>query len=103
MIRRPPRSTLFPYTTLFRSNPDHTSTAPCTAHAIVTQCPSRRIGIASATNVSARPANTIRATGRSRGSGGNRFGDEEVQRGERHDGERQAPAVAGPEQHVERA
>src|SRR3712207_2823416 len=24
MIRRPPRSTLFPYTTLFRSNPTHT-------------------------------------------------------------------------------
>src|SRR5260370_19965224 len=23
MIRRPPRSTLFPYTTLFRSGPDH--------------------------------------------------------------------------------
>src|SRR3712207_7450519 len=23
MIRRPPRSTLFPYTTLFRSNPGH--------------------------------------------------------------------------------
>src|SRR3712207_6861648 len=23
MIRRPPRSTLFPYTTLFRSEPDH--------------------------------------------------------------------------------
>src|SRR5260221_7965976 len=23
MIRRPPRSTLFPYTTLFRSNPKH--------------------------------------------------------------------------------
>src|SRR5256885_3669556 len=32
MIRRPPRSTLFPYTTLFRSRPDHdcflSSTAP---------------------------------------------------------------------------
>src|SRR2546425_3771885 len=25
MIRRPPRSTLFPYTTLFRSLPDHRS------------------------------------------------------------------------------
>src|SRR3712207_7506259 len=25
MIRRPPRSTLFPYTTLFRSNPDRIS------------------------------------------------------------------------------
>src|SRR5256885_9928100 len=27
MIRRPPRSTLFPYTTLFRSNDDQTSHA----------------------------------------------------------------------------
>src|SRR5688572_31813861 len=29
MIRRPPRSTLFPYTTLFRSSPAPTSTAAC--------------------------------------------------------------------------
>src|SRR5438034_8022617 len=28
MIRRPPRSTLFPYTTLFRSTPPPLSTAP---------------------------------------------------------------------------
>src|SRR2546430_13320716 len=28
MIRRPPRSTLFPYTTLFRSRPGPCSTAP---------------------------------------------------------------------------
>src|SRR3712207_9591431 len=27
MIRRPPRSTLFPYTTLFRSLPDHPASA----------------------------------------------------------------------------
>src|SRR5258707_8313129 len=27
MIRRPPRSTLFPYTTLFRSHPSHNSRA----------------------------------------------------------------------------
>src|SRR3712207_7918051 len=27
MIRRPPRSTLFPYTTLFRSTPDHKAEA----------------------------------------------------------------------------
>src|SRR2546430_12907713 len=27
MIRRPPRSTLFPYTTLFRSHPEHDLTA----------------------------------------------------------------------------
>src|SRR5690348_18212486 len=34
MIRRPPRSTLFPYTTLFRS-----STPPSSRHAIVKQPP----------------------------------------------------------------
>src|SRR3712207_8453511 len=28
MIRRPPRSTLFPYTTLFRSRPDHLALRP---------------------------------------------------------------------------
>src|SRR6266576_5078942 len=28
MIRRPPRSTLFPYTTLFRSRPAHLNSAP---------------------------------------------------------------------------
>src|SRR2546430_7387119 len=31
MIRRPPRSTLFPYTTLFRSHLDCVSTGPCSA------------------------------------------------------------------------
>src|SRR3712207_7485625 len=29
MIRRPPRSTLFPYTTLFRSRPMHTQRSEC--------------------------------------------------------------------------
>src|SRR3712207_7239231 len=32
MIRRPPRSTLFPYTTLFRSERAAISTAPSTLH-----------------------------------------------------------------------
>src|SRR3712207_7265689 len=32
MIRRPPRSTLFPYTTLFRSQPAH---RPAGGHAVV--------------------------------------------------------------------
>src|SRR5438045_8027252 len=31
MIRRPPRSTLFPYTTLFRSHWGRRPTRPCTA------------------------------------------------------------------------
>src|SRR3712207_8988974 len=29
MIRRPPRSTLFPYTTLFRSPPSNSKESPC--------------------------------------------------------------------------
>src|SRR2546430_4171961 len=29
MIRRPPRSTLFPYTTLFRSDPSHSCARQC--------------------------------------------------------------------------
>src|SRR5256885_5793326 len=43
MIRRPPRSTLFPYTTLFRSSTNHLwGTLRCaTSHAAVPQSPSR--------------------------------------------------------------
>src|SRR5690349_23429722 len=33
MIRRPPRSTLFPYTTLFRSDAEETALLPCLATA----------------------------------------------------------------------
>src|SRR5256885_5595862 len=33
MIRRPPRSTLFPYTTLFRSHPRKEGTCPAGPHA----------------------------------------------------------------------
>src|SRR5258707_4870450 len=40
MIRRPPRSTLFPYTTLFRSNLD-----PKCASASSTACPSAQLGL----------------------------------------------------------
>src|SRR5256885_9243471 len=32
MIRRPPRSTLFPYTTLFRSRPAHLELEPLAPH-----------------------------------------------------------------------
>src|SRR5215203_7211116 len=38
MIRRPPRSTLFPYTTLFRSS----SGAPCQRYGGDNPCPGRR-------------------------------------------------------------
>src|SRR5436309_14932648 len=34
MIRRPPRSTLFPYTTLFRSHPRHPARSPGTRRAL---------------------------------------------------------------------
>src|SRR5258708_26659073 len=42
MIRRPPRSTLFPYTTLFRSPPAgrHCSPEDCPATDGLTTCPS---------------------------------------------------------------
>src|SRR2546426_6609784 len=42
MIRRPPRSTLFPYTTLFRSSPYHRRTAAPTARTRPSPHASRR-------------------------------------------------------------
>src|SRR3989449_10115423 len=41
MIRRPPRSTLFPYTTLFRSQDEHGERAPTRPHGVIDQ-PDRR-------------------------------------------------------------
>src|SRR2546425_6395651 len=38
MIRRPPRSTLFPYTTLFRSRPNHRSLVELRGDAGVGDC-----------------------------------------------------------------
>src|SRR2546427_4890855 len=38
MIRRPPRSTLFPYTTLFRSVGAHGHASPCVGHGTGPQC-----------------------------------------------------------------
>src|SRR5256884_8686019 len=35
MIRRPPRSTLFPYTTLFRSPGSKAPWTPCTPHCLI--------------------------------------------------------------------
>src|SRR6266481_9707679 len=44
MIRRPPRSTLFPYTTLFRSGPPEESRrAPDVARRPVARCPACRL------------------------------------------------------------
>src|SRR5256885_10976906 len=42
MIRRPPRSTLFPYTTLFRSLPGRRRLAPCRPVHTVRSLPHRR-------------------------------------------------------------
>src|SRR3712207_7496223 len=43
MIRRPPRSTLFPYTTLFRSRgPLHGHPARQRGHGVVSPCPRSR-------------------------------------------------------------
>src|SRR2546430_13339511 len=38
MIRRPPRSTLFPYTTLFRSRPTTSLLFPCTTYSSSRGC-----------------------------------------------------------------
>src|SRR3712207_8402843 len=55
MIRRPPRSTLFPYTTLFRS---HSSFTPCTVRLTGCFLPVRR--------PPRRPARLLRPRGRGR-------------------------------------
>src|SRR2546427_8277539 len=55
MIRRPPRSTLFPYTTLFRSEQNENSRHPTAAHGHLTSlggasvcgCPSRTGSVSS--------------------------------------------------------
>src|SRR5437868_13167977 len=51
MLRRPPRSTLFPYTTLFRSNAHCASGATCAAS---TGFPSSRVMRARSIGISAR-------------------------------------------------
>src|SRR5438067_5476136 len=46
MIRRPPRSTLFPYTTLFRSSAAHYSVqSPCSTSFLVSSKSPRRFSI----------------------------------------------------------
>src|SRR2546427_6684358 len=54
MIRRPPRSTLFPYTTLFRSDPDHQPRAARSPQA-------------------AAPRRRVRGLGRGRGTGNGKW------------------------------
>src|SRR2546430_12788670 len=71
MIRRPPRSTLFPYTTLFRSQTVHTSSCfPRLDKAISTQYTFLRLNIISVVNIYSQevyrcktPFNLVRAYG----------------------------------------
>src|SRR3712207_8611091 len=61
MIRRPPRSTLFPYTTLFRSSVNHISSRPSTTFTGLSALRARAAAIASVlTNVFAPNAPPIR-------------------------------------------
>src|SRR3989454_12796970 len=62
MIRRPPRSTLFPYTTLFRS--------PGTESAVLLHVP--RIHLDRQLSRGGGAAASVRAAGKSRGGGGER-------------------------------
>src|SRR3712207_7160477 len=61
MIRRPPRSTLFPYTTLFRSQPVHREHVPI-AFAHVSQLNRPRRGISAACPHCVRPSGHALAT-----------------------------------------
>src|SRR3712207_8502209 len=45
MIRRPPRSTLFPYTTLFRSDADGHARPPPGVHPVTVQSPLVLLGL----------------------------------------------------------
>src|SRR5258708_24762688 len=52
MIRRPPRSTLFPYTTLFRSRPGkHAASAPASSAGVLRRGPARLSAHAAAAGI----------------------------------------------------
>src|SRR5688572_31628014 len=75
MIRRPPRSTLFPYTTLFRSFPTSpTISAP--ASAVTPPAPSHVLARATASRLRARSANSPYGP-KSPATGKNKFRSEE--------------------------
>src|SRR2546425_1756784 len=57
MIRRPPRSTLFPYTTLFRSLRDHMPAKPADAEARSVERQRRNDGVDAGAVVQARVHN----------------------------------------------
>src|SRR5260221_10780469 len=59
MIRRPPRSTLFPYTTLFRSGPaSRAGRRSATATPTISRRRRRRCGTTSTTSSTSRPLST---------------------------------------------
>ena len=60
MIRRPPRSTLFPYTTLFRSTLQHTATHCNTLQHTATHCNTLQHHIKSISNQSSEPCQVAR-------------------------------------------
>src|SRR2546421_5911643 len=64
MIRRPPRSTLFPYTTLFRSDVQHSSPAACRRFLLSFSHPRSAVRGASRAGVAARLPES-RSAGRS--------------------------------------
>src|SRR3712207_9221780 len=59
MIRRPPRSTLFPYTTLFRSRPPPRGWWEVMAERLRAARSSSFLGVASVPDVGDNPANDI--------------------------------------------
>src|SRR5258708_8129663 len=64
MIRRPPRSTLFPYTTLFRSWQQNPSPTVTTLSRLISPCAARRKSSSSSTRLSALNYRMSRSSGR---------------------------------------
>src|SRR3712207_7415697 len=81
MIRRPPRSTLFPYTTLFRSRQIWQKPAPCSGN----QQPQRPWRVADEEKIE-----SLRERQRCRGGADHDGGGEELVRSEEHTSELQS-------------
>src|SRR2546428_9225927 len=95
MIRRPPRSTLFPYTTLFRSPPGSGSTPRSPSP----RGPEGLLPTTRPSTPSSALAEGTRAseTNRRSSSGGRSCGDPQLPRGRRHDPELLPRPFAGKE------